>query len=235
MEFKSSTRKEIALREKKRTVVMNTRKLHAWVALLSNPGDHDDMHATTRIRSSPASTVSARCNFPDARRPCQARHGCADHRRLVLQARITGTGHMILMGHRSGNQDDVMIIDYVTRQDIRRTAGPRCATALPAEDKPRIAQRAAISIRGRIACPRLRRRIARVWCAGLLVSAIGASAPTPAFAAEEAALAFYQGKRSRIFTRAAQAAATTLTRAGRGFLERSSAPGDPTNEPAPEA
>ncbi len=33
----------------------------------------------------------------------------------------TGTGPMILMGHRSGNQDNVMIIDYVTRKDIRNT------------------------------------------------------------------------------------------------------------------
>src|SRR5262249_28323222 len=36
--------KDIALREKKRTVVMNTRKLHAWVHYYPNPGDHDDMH-----------------------------------------------------------------------------------------------------------------------------------------------------------------------------------------------
>ena len=32
---------------------------------------------------------------------------------------------MILMGHRSGNQDTVMHIDYVTRQDIRKTTGPK--------------------------------------------------------------------------------------------------------------
>ena len=32
---------------------------------------------------------------------------------------------MILMGHRSGNQDNVMIIDYVTRQDIRKNGGPK--------------------------------------------------------------------------------------------------------------
>jgi hypothetical protein len=32
---------------------------------------------------------------------------------------------MIMMGHRSGSQDDVMIIDYVTRQDIRKSGGPK--------------------------------------------------------------------------------------------------------------
>jgi hypothetical protein len=36
--------KEIALREKKRTVVMNTSKLHAWVHYYPNPGDRDELH-----------------------------------------------------------------------------------------------------------------------------------------------------------------------------------------------
>ena len=36
--------KEVALREKKRTVVMNTRKMHAWVHYYPNPGDHDELH-----------------------------------------------------------------------------------------------------------------------------------------------------------------------------------------------
>ena len=40
------------------------------------------------------------------------------------QLENTGGGHMILMGHRSGNQDNVMIIDYVTRQDIRQNGKP---------------------------------------------------------------------------------------------------------------
>jgi hypothetical protein len=45
---------------------------------------------------------------------------------------------MIMMGHRSGNQDNVMIIDYVTRQDIRKNGGPkvRRGEAAAAKDKP---------------------------------------------------------------------------------------------------
>ena len=43
---------------------------------------------------------------------------------------------MILMGHRSGNQDNVMIIDYVTRQDIRNNGGPKVRNRAPAEEKP---------------------------------------------------------------------------------------------------
>ena len=43
---------------------------------------------------------------------------------------------MILMGHRSGNQDNVMIIDYVTRKDIRKNGGPKVRNRAPAEEKP---------------------------------------------------------------------------------------------------
>jgi hypothetical protein len=38
------------------------------------------------------------------------------------QLENTGGGPMILMGHRS---DNVMHIDYVTRQDVRKTTGPK--------------------------------------------------------------------------------------------------------------
>jgi hypothetical protein len=47
---------------------------------------------------------------------------------------------MIMMGHRSGNQDNVMIIDYVTRQDIRKSGTPKVrrgeAKAAAEEEKP---------------------------------------------------------------------------------------------------
>ncbi len=35
---------KVAWENKKRTVVMNTRKLHAWLQFYPDPGDHDDMH-----------------------------------------------------------------------------------------------------------------------------------------------------------------------------------------------
>jgi hypothetical protein len=40
---------------------------------------------------------------------------------------------MILMGHRSGNQDNVAIIDYVTRQKIRKTGGPKVRNSASAD------------------------------------------------------------------------------------------------------
>jgi tripartite-type tricarboxylate transporter receptor subunit TctC len=68
----------------------------------------------------------------------------------------------------------------------------------------------------------------------LLVSAIGASAATPAFAAEDAALAFYQGKQIRIFTMGSPGGGyDTYTRTVGAFLERKlGARVIPTNEPA---
>jgi len=38
---------------------------------------------------------------------------------MFYQLENTGTGAMVLMGNRSGSQENVKIIDYVTRQDIR--------------------------------------------------------------------------------------------------------------------
>jgi hypothetical protein len=44
---------------------------------------------------------------------------------------------MILIGHSSGSQDNVMIIDYVTRKDIRKAGGPRDLGRAPAaQDQP---------------------------------------------------------------------------------------------------
>src|SRR5262249_36065290 len=57
--------KEIALREKKRTVVMNTRKLHAWVHYYPNPGDHDDMHCHNEDQVFTCFEGECTMHFPD--------------------------------------------------------------------------------------------------------------------------------------------------------------------------
>ena len=122
--------KEIALREKKRTVVMNTRKMHAWVHYYPNPGDHDELHCHNEDQVFTCFEGECTMRFPDGTSSV-LKPGMAA---LITggsfyQLENTGTGHMILMGHRSGNQDNVVIIDYVTRQDIRKTGGRRSATA----------------------------------------------------------------------------------------------------------
>ena len=129
--------KEVALREKKRTVVMNTRKLHAWVHYYPNPGDHDELHCHNEDQVFTCFEGECTMRFPD---------GTSSVLKPGMAALITGgsfyqlvnsgTGHMILMGHRSGNQDNVAIIDYVTRQDIRKTGGPKIRNSAEAEQKP---------------------------------------------------------------------------------------------------
>jgi hypothetical protein len=118
--------KAIALREKKRTVVMNTRKLHAWVHYYPNPGDHDELHCHNEDQVFTCFAGECTMRFPD---------GGSAVLKPGMAALITGgsfyqlvnsgDGAMIMTGHRSGSQDDVMIIDYVTRQDIRKNGGPK--------------------------------------------------------------------------------------------------------------
>jgi len=118
-------------------VVMNTRKLHAWVHYYPNPGDHDELHCHNEDQVFTCFEGECTMRFPDGG-SAVLKPGMAA---LIsggsfYQLVNSGKGHMILMGHRSGSQDNVMIIDYATRQDIRKTGGPKVRSRAPAEDKP---------------------------------------------------------------------------------------------------
>ena len=56
---------EVAHREKKRTVVMNTRKFHAWVHYYPNPGDHDNLHCHNEDQSFICLEGQCTLRFPD--------------------------------------------------------------------------------------------------------------------------------------------------------------------------
>ena len=112
--------REVAHREKKRTVVMNTRKLHAWVHYYANPGDHDDLHCHNEDQTFFCIEGQCTMRFPDG--------GTAvlDPGMAALitggsfyQLENTGDGPMVLMGNRSGSQDTIKHIDYETREDRR--------------------------------------------------------------------------------------------------------------------
>lgn len=111
---------DVAMREKKRTVVMNTRKLHAWVHYYPTPGDHDEMHCHNEDQVFTVFEGQCTMSFPDGGKAVLDPGMSA----LITggsfyQLENTGNGAMIMMGHRSGSQDNVKIIDYVTRKDIR--------------------------------------------------------------------------------------------------------------------
>ena len=95
--------KDIALREKKRTVVMNTRKLHAWVHYYPNPGDKDDMHCHNADQTFYVIDGECTMHFPDGGKAVMKPGMVATITGgSFYQLENTGTGAMVLMGNRSG-------------------------------------------------------------------------------------------------------------------------------------
>jgi mannose-6-phosphate isomerase-like protein (cupin superfamily) len=129
--------KEVAEREKQRTVVMNTRKLHAWVHYYPNPGDHDELHCHNEDQVFVCFEGECTMRFPDGGasvlKPGMAALITSGS---FYQLENTGSGPMILMGNRSGSQDNVKIIDYVTREDIRKTGGPKIRNRADDSERP---------------------------------------------------------------------------------------------------
>ena len=56
---------KLAWEKKKRTVVMNTRKMHAWVHFYPEPGDHDDMHCHNEDQTFYCIEGQCTMHFPD--------------------------------------------------------------------------------------------------------------------------------------------------------------------------
>jgi mannose-6-phosphate isomerase-like protein (cupin superfamily) len=115
---------ELANREKKRTVVMNTRKFHSWVHYYPNPGDHDEMHCHNADQTFICIDGECTMTFPDGGKAVLKPNMAA----LVnggsfYRLENTGNGPMIMMGNRSGPQEDIMIIDHATRKDLRANGG----------------------------------------------------------------------------------------------------------------
>jgi len=111
---------EVAHKEKKRTVVMNTRKLHAWVHYYPNPGDHDDMHCHNEDQTFICFEGQCTMSFPDGGRAVLDPGMAALIRGgSFYQLENTGDGPMVLMGNRSGNQNNIKHINYETREDLR--------------------------------------------------------------------------------------------------------------------
>jgi mannose-6-phosphate isomerase-like protein (cupin superfamily) len=111
---------EVANREKKRTVVMKTRKFHAWIHYFPAPGDHDEMHCHNEDQTFYCVDGECTMHFTDGNnavlKPQQAALITGGS---FYQLENTGDGPMVLMGNRSGSQKNNMIIDYKTGKDLR--------------------------------------------------------------------------------------------------------------------
>jgi mannose-6-phosphate isomerase-like protein (cupin superfamily) len=115
---------EVGKREKKRTRVFDTRKMHAWVHYYPNPGDHDDMHCHNEDQTFICFEGQCTMHFPHGGK-AELNPGMAAliHGGSFYRLENTGQGPMILMGNRSGQQDNIKIIDYETRKDVRQKYG----------------------------------------------------------------------------------------------------------------
>ena len=110
----------LAKETKKRTVVMNTRKMHAWVHYYPTPGDRDDMHCHNEDQTFYCIEGQCTMYFPDGGKAV-LNPGMAAliNGGSFYQLENSGDGPMILMGNRSGNQNNIKHINYDSRQDLR--------------------------------------------------------------------------------------------------------------------
>jgi mannose-6-phosphate isomerase-like protein (cupin superfamily) len=107
----------------KRKVIFNTNRFHAWLHVYPKPGDADDMHCHNADQTFYVIEGECTMHFPDGGKAVLT---------PGMAATITGGSFyqlenasdkpMIMMGNRSGPSEDIQIIDYVTRKDIRQKA-----------------------------------------------------------------------------------------------------------------
>lgn len=130
---------EIGLTEKQRTKVFNSRKAHAWVHYYPNPGDHDELHCHNADQLFICLDGECTMTFPDGGKAVLGKGKAAlINGGSFYQLENTGEGPMIMMGYRTGSEEQCETIDYATGGRIvfdgsRRIVKNRKETAQAAE------------------------------------------------------------------------------------------------------
>jgi mannose-6-phosphate isomerase-like protein (cupin superfamily) len=110
---------ELANREKKRKIIIDTPRFHAWVHYYPNPGDKDDLHCHNADQTFTVLSGECTMHFEDGSKavlkPSMAAMITGGS---FYQLENSGTGPMIMMGNRSGPADAIKHINYETRKDI---------------------------------------------------------------------------------------------------------------------
>jgi mannose-6-phosphate isomerase-like protein (cupin superfamily) len=116
----------LAHERKKRKIIMDTRKMHAWMHYYPNPGDHDDMHCHPGDQTFTCLEGECTMSFPD---------GGSATLKPGMTALIeggsfyklenTGDGPMVLMGTRTGPHSANKHINFDTRKDMTGVRPPR--------------------------------------------------------------------------------------------------------------
>ena len=125
---------------KKRQVIMDTRRMHAWMHYYPNPGDHDELHCHPGDQTFLLLEGECTMSFPDGNSSVLKPGMVA----LIeggsfYRLENTGEGPMVLMGTRTGPNSENKHIDYVTRKDIRGKAQSTCAVSRQLTDHAPIA------------------------------------------------------------------------------------------------
>jgi mannose-6-phosphate isomerase-like protein (cupin superfamily) len=111
---------DLAHKEKRRKNIFNTPRFHAWMHYYK-PGQKDEMHCHNADQTFVVLEGECTMTFPDGGRvtlkPGQAALITGGS---FYQLENTGPGAMIMMGNRSGPEEKIQIIDYVTRKDVRQ-------------------------------------------------------------------------------------------------------------------
>jgi len=109
----------IGLETKKRTKVFNSRKAHAWVHYYARPGDHDELHCHNADQVFMCIDGQCTMNFPDGGKAV-LNPGMAAliNGGSFYQLENTGDGPMIMMGYRTGPEEQAKTIDYQTGEEI---------------------------------------------------------------------------------------------------------------------
>jgi mannose-6-phosphate isomerase-like protein (cupin superfamily) len=113
---------KLARETKKRTKIMDTRKMHAWVHYYPNPGDHDDLHCHPGDQTFLCLDGECTMSFQDGGKAVMKPGMVA----LIeggsfYRLENTGSGPMILMGTRTGPSSANKHINYETGKDIKGT------------------------------------------------------------------------------------------------------------------
>lgn len=119
---------KLAHEDPRRQVLLSTPRMHAWLHVYPNPGDHDDMHCHNADQSFYCIEGECTMHFPDGTAAVLKPGMVA----LITggsfyQLENTGDGPMVLMGNRSGPSEAIQHINYETREHVPAQVRSRAA------------------------------------------------------------------------------------------------------------
>ena len=116
----------LAHERKKRKVIMDTRKMHAWMHYYPNPGDHDDLHCHPGDQTFTLLEGQCTMSFEDGNSSTMTPGMAAlIEGGTFYQLENSGEGPMVLLGTRTGPNSANQHINYDTREDLRETRKSR--------------------------------------------------------------------------------------------------------------